>query len=87
MRSVHFLLSALQLLLSRSFSFGVIALFFARPPLPVYIRAHSRSVSNKFGSLLSAVDIGLNMPPQDTVRPTHGDETAQTMLQLPSLCN
>ena len=58
-------LFALQLLFSQFISFRVIASFF-RPPTPacICVRFHSRSISNRHGSLLSAVAMGLNMPPE-----------------------
>ena len=40
------------------------------------------SISNRYGKLLSAVATGLNMPLQAIVRPTHGDEIGQPLLQL-----
>ena len=52
--------------------------FFAHPPLPVYIY-HSRSISNRYGSLLSAVAMGLNIPSGVTVRPTQGNEIGQPL--------
>ncbi len=36
-----------------------------------------------FGSLLSAVAMGLNIPSGVTVRPTHDDEDRPNTLQLP----
>ena len=39
--------------------------------------------TNRYGSLLSAVAMGLNIPSGVTVRPTHGDEIGQPLLLLP----
>ena len=43
----------------------------------------SMSSSGGFGSLLSAVAMGLSIPSGVTVRPTHGNETGQPLLLLP----
>ena len=43
-----------------------------------YIYSHSRFISNRYKSLLSAVATGLDMPLQATVRPTHSDEIGQS---------
>ena len=40
-------------------------------------------MSNRYGSLLSAVAMGLNTPSGVTVRPTHDDEERPNTLQLP----
>ena len=64
-----------------------IAVFLAHPPLPVcvYIEPHfySRSILHRYGSLLSAVEMGLNIPSGVTLWPTHGNEIGQIRLQLP----
>ena len=68
--------------------------FFVYLPLPVsiyiYFRCHSRSISNRYGSLLSAVlwQWGLSIPLQGvTVRPTHGNEMdGPTTVAATSLC-
>ena len=81
MRNAYILLFALQLLFSRFVSFRVSFIVFAvfsRLPTPTY-----RSISYRYGSLLSAVAMDLNIPTGFTVRPTHGNETGQTVLQLP----
>ena len=57
--------------------------FFAHPLLPVYTYIVTQVISNRYGSLLSAVAMGLNIPLGVTVRPTHGKEIGLTMLQLP----
>ena len=86
-KSVYILLFALQLLFSRFISFRVSfrSITFFRPPTPacIYISIYSRSISNRYGSLLSAVAIGLNIPSGVTVRPTHDDEDRPNTLQLP----
>ena len=90
MGSVYILLFALQLLFSRFVSFRVsftaFAVFF-RPPTPAYIyidlRYPSRSISNRYESLLSAVAMGLDIPLGVTVRHTHGNETGQPLLLSP----
>ena len=60
---------------------------FFRPPtsarIYIYLRFHSRSISNDMGLFFSAVAMGLNIPPGYTVRPTHGNETGQPLLHLP----
>ena len=72
MRSAYILLLALQLLFSRFISFDTNAIFdSARLPLPIY--NHSRPMPNQYGSLLSTVAMGLNMPLQATIRRTHGE--------------
>ena len=58
-------------------------IFFRPPTVPVYIAtSHSRSISNRYGSFLSAGAMGLNMPLQASVWPTPSGEIAQTLLQL-----
>ena len=57
-----------------------------RPPTPacIYIRFYSRSISNRYGSLLSAVAMGLNIPLQGSLFGLpHGDETGQPLLLPP----
>ena len=41
---------------------------------------------NRYGSLLSAVVMDLSIPLGVTVRPTHGNEIGQPLLQLPPVC-
>ena len=49
------------------------------------LRYHSRSISNRYGSLLSALAMGLNTPLGVTVRPTYGKETGHHVAAT-SLC-
>ena len=62
-------------------------ILFAHPPLPVYIYIVTFSlqvISNRYGSLLSAVAMGLNIPLQGSLFGLlHGDKTGQQRLQLP----
>ena len=85
--STFILLLVLQLLFSRFISFKVSfrSITFFRPPTTtyIYIFIYSRSISNRYGSLLSALAMGLNIPLGVTVRPTYSNEIGPTMLQLP----
>ena len=62
---LHCNCSSVDLSLSESPSLHMQS-FFAHPPLPVYIY-YWRSISNRYGSLLSAVAMGLDTTPGVTV--------------------
>ena len=82
MRSVYVLLSCTAMALQSIHLFQSLLqkhyILFS-PTHPCLYIFHSRSISNRYGSLLSAVAMGLNIPSGDTVRPTQGNEIGQPL--------